>query len=291
MTLEEKEQHLIEFVRNYESALIAFSGGVDSALLAFVTNRVLGERSLAVTAISPSVSELQREMAQDFAGKYKLNHRVIHTQEMEDPNYTSNPVNRCYFCKTELYTYLKRLREDWNLEVLFDGSNADDVGDYRPGRQAASEKGVVSPFIEVGINKAEIRALSRKWELPTWDQPAMPCLSSRFPYGVGITEEKLRQVDQAESFLRTLGLKNFRVRHHENLARIEVDRDEMTRILDPELFDKISHQFKSLGYQYVTLDLQGFRSGSLNEILKRRSQESEARSQNPEVRIQNPEDS
>ena len=291
MTLEEKKQHLIEFVRNYESALVAFSGGVDSALLAFVTNRVLGERSLAVTAISPSVSELQREMAQDFARKYKLNHRVIHTQEMEDPNYTSNPVNRCYFCKTELYTYLKRLREDWNLEVIFDGSNADDVGDYRPGRQAASEKGVVSPFIEVGINKAEIRALSRKWELPTWDQPAMPCLSSRFPYGVGITEEKLRQVDQAESFLRTLGLKNFRVRHHENLARIEVDRDEMARILDPELFDKISHQFKSLGYQYVTLDLQGFRSGSLNEILKRRSQESEARSQKPEVRIQNPEGS
>ncbi|MDA2928223.1 TIGR00268 family protein, partial [Acidobacteria bacterium AH-259-G07] len=162
MTLEEKEQHLIEFVRNYESALVAFSGGVDSALLAFVTNRVLGERSLAVTAISPSVSELQREMAQDFAGKYKLNHRVIHTQEMEDPNYTRNPVNRCYFCKTELYTYLKRLREDWNLEVIFDGSNVDDVGDYRPGRQAASEKGVVSPFIEVGINKAEIRALSRK---------------------------------------------------------------------------------------------------------------------------------
>ncbi|MFQ5928955.1 MAG: ATP-dependent sacrificial sulfur transferase LarE [Acidobacteriota bacterium] len=267
MTLEEKEQHLIEFVRNYESALVAFSGGVDSALLAFVTNRVLGERSLAVTAISPSVSELQREIAQDFARKYKLNHRVIHTGEMEDPNYTSNPANRCYFCKTELYTHLKRLREDWKLEVIFDGSNADDVGDYRPGRQAASEEGVVSPFIEVGINKEEIRGLSRKWELPTWDQPAMPCLSSRFPYGIGITEEKLRQVDQAESFLRALGLRNFRVRHHENLARIEVDRAEMARILDPELFDKISHQFKSLGYQYVTLDLQGFRSGSLNEIL------------------------
>ena len=267
MTLEEKEQKLLDFIGNYRSALVAFSGGVDSALLAFSAHRVLGEQAVVVTALSPSVSTMQREIAETFAEKYQLNHQVINTQEMDNPEYTSNPTNRCYFCKTELYEHLTHLRQDRHLDVIFDGSNADDVGDYRPGRQAADEKSVVSPFIEVGINKEEIRAISRKRELPTWDQPAMPCLSSRFPYGVGITDEKLRQVDQAEAYLRSLGLKSFRVRHHENLARIEVDRDEISAILDPKRFDEISRKLKDLGYQYVTLDLQGFRSGSLNEVL------------------------
>lgn len=264
----EKEAQLESFVGRYDRVIVAFSGGVDSSYLAFITHRVLGERSRAVTALSPSVSEIQKEQALSFARTYGLNHSVIHTQEMENAGYTSNPANRCYFCKTELYSYLQRLRDEWQVQAIFDGSNTDDLGDYRPGRKAADEQSVRSPFIEVGLSKEEIRLLSKKWGLPTWDQPAMPCLSSRFPYGVAITEEKLRQVDRAESFLRKLGLKNFRVRHHETLARIEVDRNEMARLLDANMFDRINRELRSLGYQYVTLDLQGFRSGSLNEVLK-----------------------
>lgn len=271
MTLEEKEQALERFIAQYGSAVVAFSGGVDSSYLAFVAHRVLGDRAYAVTAVSPSVSEMQKELALSFARTYGLNHRTINTQEMEDPNYRSNPSNRCYFCKSELYAYLERVCGELQADVIFDGSNTDDLGDYRPGRQAGREHTVVSPFIESAINKEEIRALSRKWNLPTWDQPAMPCLSSRFPYGVAITEEKLRQVDRAESFLRGLGLKNFRVRHHENLARIEVDRTEVSKILDLNLFECISRELKSLGYQYITLDLQGFRSGSLNEGLTKKA--------------------
>src|SRR5690606_2503735 len=252
----------------YQSAIVAFSGGVDSSLLALVAHRVLGERARIVTAVSPSVSAMQEELALQFARRYGMHHRVIYTEEMEDPNYTSNPSNRCYFCKSELYGYLSRLKQDWGVEVIFDGSNADDVGDYRPGRQAAAESEVVSPFIEVGMNKQEIRELSRKWQLPTWDLPAMPCLSSRFPYGVRITREKLRQVEKAEEYLRGLGLKNFRVRHHEEIARIEVDPSEMAGILEVETFEKINYRLKEIGYRYVTLDLQGFRSGSLNELLQ-----------------------
>lgn len=268
MELQKKEERLRDFIGQYDSALVAFSGGVDSALLAFIANRVLGEHALAVTAIAPSVSRMQRQIAQEFAKKYDLNHRLVYTQEMENPEYTSNPTNRCYFCKTELYDFLGQLREELQAEVVLDGSNADDVRDYRPGREAANERGVVSPFVAVNIDKNEIRALSHQWDLPTWDQPAMPCLSSRFPYGVEITEEKLRQVDEAEAFLRVLGFKEFRVRHHENLARIEVDQEEMPGIFDPVLFGKISSYFKSLGYHHVTLDLQGFRSGSLNEVFQ-----------------------
>ncbi len=268
MKVEEKEQRLKKFIGEYQSVLVAFSGGVDSSYLAFIANQVLGQGARMVTALSPSVSGLQKESALSFAESYGLDHRVIQTQEMENSDYTKNSTNRCYFCKSELYTDLNRLREKWGAEVIFDGSNTDDVGDYRPGRQAAANQGVVSPFIEVGIRKDEIRFLSRKWGLPTWDQPAMPCLSSRFPYGVAITEAKLRQVDCAESFLRNLGFKNFRVRHHENLARIEIDPSEMAKILDLDLFDKIDQSLNSLGYRYVTLDLKGFRSGSLNEILE-----------------------
>lgn len=265
MTLDEKEQVLVQFIGTYRAVIVAFSGGVDSSYLAFLAHRVLGDRAYAVTAVSPSLSERQREQALGFADSCGLNHSVICTGEMENRRYTKNPTNRCYFCKSELYAYLEQVRQESEAEVIFDGSNTDDVGDYRPGRQAAGEYSVVSPFIETGISKDNIRALSRKWGLSTWDQPAMPCLSSRFPYGVEITEQKLRQVDRAESFLRTLGLKNFRVRHHDRLARVEIDPAEMPKILDLDLFERINHELKSLGYQYVTLDLQGFRSGSLNE--------------------------
>lgn len=263
----DKERELEELLSGFSSAIVAFSGGVDSSYLAFTAHRILGERARAVTAVSPSVSELQRRLALEFAQAYGLRHHVIQTREMEDPNYRSNPSNRCYFCKSELYDLLNRLRDEWEVEVILDGSNADDVGDWRPGRQAAAERFVRSPLIEVALGKAEIRQLSRHWGLPSGDLPAMPCLSSRFPYGVEITEEKLLQVDRAESFLRELGFRNFRVRHHEKLARIELDRAEMSGVLDLSLFDAINAHFRSLGYQHVTLDLQGFRSGSLNETL------------------------
>ena len=265
----QKEEQLFSFISRYRSALIAFSGGVDSAYLAFAAHQVLGERACAVTALSPSVSSLQKDIAIDFAHRYGLNHHLVKTGEMDNPDYTTNPSNRCYFCKTELYDQLEVLRERWDVEVIFDGSNADDVSDYRPGHKAAREREVISPLVETNITKEEIRKLSRKRGLPTWDQPAMPCLSSRFPYGVKITEKKLGQVEQAEAFLRNLGLCNFRVRHHENLARIEVDQSEMSRLMDPKLFEQISSRFKSIGYSYVTLDLEGFRSGSLNEELKK----------------------
>lgn len=259
---------MIEFISRFPSAIVAFSGGVDSSYLAFISHRVLGTKARAVTAISPSVSEMQKSLALQFARNHGLNHEVIFTQEMENPDYRKNPSNRCYFCKSELYTFLQRLRQEWQIDAIFDGSNVDDVGDYRPGRQAAREEAVISPFVEAGLSKEEIRILSRNWGLSTWDLPAMPCLSSRFPYGVAITEEKLRQVERAEAFLRELGFNNFRVRHHEKLARVEIDRAEMIRILEMDLLEKIHKELRSLGYQYVTLDMQGFRSGSLNELLE-----------------------
>jgi pyridinium-3,5-biscarboxylic acid mononucleotide sulfurtransferase len=267
-SVEEKEKQLLELIGRFKSAIVAYSGGVDSAYLAFIANRALGPEARAVTALSPSVSQLQQQLVSDFVSAHGLNHTIVHSAEMENPDYTANPTNRCYFCKSELFTLLARLKQEWGVEVVFDGSNQDDVGDYRPGRQAASEQEVLSPFIEVGLRKEDIRALSRKWGLSTWDLPSMPCLSSRFPYGVEITEEKLRQVDRAEAFLRDMGFRNFRVRHHETLARIEIDLAEMPQILDADLLEVINREFRSLGYHYVTLDMQGFRSGSLNELLK-----------------------
>ena len=265
---EEKEKKLFRYLERYRRVVVAFSGGVDSSYLAFCANRVLGDESRAVTAISPSVSGYQRRLALEFAQGYQLNHTLIETREMENPDYARNPTNRCYFCKDELYVHLKRLLQEWNAEAILDGSNLDDIGDYRPGRRASREQGVLSPFIDVKLSKDEIRSLSLKWGLPTWDLPAMPCLSSRFPYGVAITEEKLQQVDAAEAYIRSLGVVSFRVRHHEELARIEVDRAERHKLLDPDLFDDINRKFRSLGYRYVTLDLQSFRSGSLNDVVK-----------------------
>lgn len=262
---QQKEDRLARKIESVSSVLVAFSGGVDSSYLAFLSHRLLGDRAVMVTALSPSVSQYQEQLARDFARAYSLNHRLIRTAEMSNPNYLANSGRRCYFCKSELYGFLSSLREELSLDTIFDGSNADDVGDYRPGRQAASEAGVLSPMVEVGLRKEEIRALSHKWGLPCWDLPAMPCLASRVAYGVTISEEKLKQVEEAEAFLRGLGFRTFRVRHHEELARIELARDELPRFLTLELFECVKSRFKELGYRFVTLDLEGFRSGSLNE--------------------------
>lgn len=268
MDIDDKARALLEFIGRRRSALVAFSGGVDSCCLAFAARRALGRRARCVTAVSPALSVHQRRLAAEFAKTHQLNHVFVSTREMDDPNYVDNPVNRCYFCKSELYGKLLRLARQWGVEAIFDGSNLDDLGDYRPGRKAAAEHGVLSPLIEAGLDKQGVRRLSRKWGLSSWDRPAMPCLSSRFPYGVPITARKLRQVERSEAFLRRLGFRNFRVRHHEELARLEVDLAEMPRLSDPALLSRIEAKLRGYGYQQVTVDPQGFRSGSLNAVVE-----------------------
>ncbi|HEY6214978.1 MAG TPA: ATP-dependent sacrificial sulfur transferase LarE, partial [Vicinamibacterales bacterium] len=244
----------------------AYSGGVDSAYLAYVAHDTLGDRAVAVTADSPSYPERHRQIAIRIAREFGLRHEIIHTSELDRPEYRSNPENRCYYCKHELYTHLSRLAADRNA-VVVDGNNADDRGDYRPGRQAAREFGVKSPLDDVNLTKAEIRELSRRAGLPTWDEPASACLSSRIPYHHDVTDEKLRTIERAEEALRDLGFRVFRVRHHDDVARIEIAREEMARALEPDVAAAIVRQLKAVGYRYVSLDLQGYRTGSLNEGL------------------------
>jgi uncharacterized protein len=222
---------------------------------------------LCVTADSPSYPRRHRDIAEAIARQFHLPHEFVHTSELDRPEYRANPSNRCYHCKTELYEHLSQLAHDRGFSVIVDGSNADDRGDYRPGRQAAREFGVRSPLDEADLFKAEIRELSRRAGLPTWDEPASACLSSRIPYFHEVTGEKLRTIEAAENALRTLGFRVCRVRHHDELARIELGRDEMPRALEPEMAAAIVEAVKAAGYRYVTIDLQGYRTGSLNEGL------------------------
>jgi pyridinium-3,5-biscarboxylic acid mononucleotide sulfurtransferase len=248
------------------SVVVAYSGGVDSAYLAYIASRTLGDRAVAVTADSPSYPERHRQLAFRIAREFGLRHEVVHTRELDRPEYRANPVNRCYYCKHELYTHLSRIAAERGA-VIVDGNNADDRGDYRPGRQAAREFGVRSPLDEVNLTKDEIRALSKRAGLPTWDEPASACLSSRIPYHHDVTDEKLRTIERAEDALRRLGFRVFRVRHHDELARLEISRAEMARALEEDMAAAIVRELKAVGYRYVSLDLQGYRTGSLNEGL------------------------
>ncbi|MBI4486835.1 MAG: ATP-dependent sacrificial sulfur transferase LarE [Acidobacteria bacterium] len=261
-----KEQALCDTLSSLGAVIVAYSGGVDSAYLALVAQRTLGARALAVTADSPSYPERHRRMAADIARQFGLRHEIIHTGELERPEYRANPTNRCYYCKHELYTHLSRMAAD-HQAIVIDGNNADDRGDYRPGRQAAREFGVRSPLDEVNLTKAEIRGLSKRAGLPTWDEPASACLSSRIPYHTEVTDEKLRTIERAEQALRDLGFRVCRVRHHDDLARVEIARDEMPRALEPDVAAAIVRELKAAGYRHVCLDLQGYRTGSLNEGL------------------------
>ena len=262
-----KDQALRDALSALGSVVVAYSGGTDSAYLAYVASQTLGDRALAVTADSPSYPERHRRMAVDIAGQFGLRHEIILTNELEHPEYRANPENRCYFCKHELYSHLSRMAAARGA-VVVDGNNADDRGDYRPGRQAAREFGVRSPLDEVDLRKDEIRELSRQAGLPTWDEPASACLSSRIPYHAEVTDEKLRTIERAEQSLRALGFRVCRVRHHDDVARVEIARSEMPRALEPDVASAIVRDLKAAGYRYVTLDLQGYRTGSLNEGLR-----------------------
>jgi uncharacterized protein len=249
------------------SVIVAYSGGVDSSFLSVIGNQVLGRKALAVTASSPSLAPSELREAVSLASSLGLNHRVIDTKEVERPDYQANNSSRCFFCKDELYTHLARLASNEGFAWVANGTNVDDLGDFRPGLKAAKEYEVRSPLVEAGLSKAEIRSLSKNMALTTWDKPAQACLSSRVPYGTPVSAEVLTRIARAEEFLRGLGIKQLRVRHHDTIARIEVEPEDFLFLIDHGVRKRLTEYFRSIGYSYVTLDLDGFRSGSLNEVL------------------------
>ena len=267
MIITEKLQQLQALFQEMERALIAYSGGIDSTLVAKIAYDVLGDQSLAVTAVSPSLLPEDLEYARIQAAEIGIQHQEIQTQEMANSNYTSNPVNRCYFCKSELHDTLKPLAQSWGYPYIIDGVNSDDLRDYRPGIKAAKERGVRSPLAELGISKTEVREISKYLGLKAWDKPAQPCLSSRFPYGEEITISKLQRVGRAEVYLRKLGWKNLRVRSEGDTARIELSPEEIKDFVLIIELPKLVQTFQEFGFIYVTLDLEGYRSGKLNQVL------------------------
>ena len=268
-TLLQKRSDLVNILEQMRSVIVAYSGGVDSAFLAAVANEALGRKALSVTAVSRSLAPSELDEATDLANRIGLNFMTIETNEIDRPDYQANNPDRCFFCKDELYTHLVRFAEEESFDSIVNGTNVDDLGDYRPGIEAAKQYGVRSPLVEAELTKDDIRALSRDMDLPTWDKPAQACLSSRIPYGTTVTVEALTKIAKAEQFLRSKGFKQLRVRHHETIARIEIEPSDFSAITSEPLRSEINQEFKNIGYSYITLDLDGFRSGSLNEILSK----------------------
>ncbi len=268
-----KQERLFSILRELDRVIVAYSGGTDSAYLAWAAHQVLGERALAITADSPSIPESHKRDAADFARQFGLRHEVIPTYEFDNPAYVKNDASRCFHCKDELFARLEDIGRERGIPTIVYGVNVDDLGDYRPGQNAARIHQVKAPLVEAGLTKAEIRELSRQAGLPTWDRPAAACLASRIPYGTPVTIQNIRQVELGEEEVRALGFRQFRVRYHEKLARLEIARDEMERAFSLEMAGKLTAIFKKLGFQYVALDLEGYRQGSLNEVLPLRKAE------------------
>lgn len=266
--LVDHRDRLLAALRGYGRVAVAYSGGIDSTVVAQAARLALGDAAIAVTAVSESLASGEIEEARALAGRIGIAHRVIRTEEFADPNYLRNNPDRCYFCKSELYGRLSGLLDQLGVDVIASGANLDDMGDHRPGMRAAAEHGVRHPLQECGLTKAHVRALALAWGLPTWDKPATPCLSSRVAYGEEVTPERVRMIDAGEQWLRRRGLRLLRVRYHKgDLARIEVPPEELARLASPEIREALVPAFRELGFKYVTLDLEGFRSGSMNALI------------------------
>ena len=271
-SIENKEAKLLEYIRQYKSVLVAFSGGLDSTMVLWASVKAIGADNVyAATSESASFASGEAEDSKKFAAEIGLNpkrHIFLVTDEMSNPDYQKNPSNRCYFCKSELFTKLKTIATENNAEVIFDGSNASDVGDFRPGRDAAKELDVASPLLEAGLNKDELREMARKYNLSFSEKPAAACLSSRFPYGTEITTEKLKQIDQAEAAIHRLGFIDFRVRYHNEVARLELKPEDIGRAIETSTRNKIITELKKVGFKFVALDLEGYSTGSLNRLIE-----------------------